>query len=292
MDWMQLTLNTSKQQADFISEVLMGLDCVSVTFSDTNDDAIFEPKVGETPLWQNVTITALFDVGADQDHVKDTLKRICSINEASFVLLKDRVWEDECKKDFHAMQFGRRLWICPSWESSAHLPSDAVVIDMNPGLAFGTGTHQTTDLCLQYLDENPPVGQSVIDYGSGTGILAIAAVKLGANQAVCVDNDPQAVVATQNNIKNNQIESQISILHTNDEGQLVKANLLIANILAQPLVGLCVHFSTLLKSGGQLVLSGILHKQVEMILAAYGDYFSALKVTKKDDWCRVDGIRK
>jgi len=292
MDWMQLTLNTSKQQADFVSEVLMGLGSVSVTFSDTNDDAIFEPKVGETPLWQNVTITALFGVDTDQDYVKDTLKRICSINEASFALLKDRVWEDECKKDFHAMQFGKRLWICPSWENSAQLPSDAVVIDMNPGLAFGTGTHQTTDLCLQYLDENPPVGQRVIDYGSGTGVLAIAAVKLGANQAVCVDNDPQAVIATQNNIANNQVESQISVLHTDDEGQLVKANLLIANILAQPLVGLCVHFSTLLESGGQLVLSGILYDQVEMILAAYGEYFSALKVTQKDDWCRVNGIRK
>ncbi|SMN17077.1 Ribosomal protein L11 methyltransferase [uncultured Candidatus Thioglobus sp.] len=292
MDWIQLILKISKQQADFVSEVLMGLGSVSVAFSDTNDDAIFEPKVGETPLWQNVTITALFDVGAEQDYIKDTLKKFCNINEVNFALLKDRVWEDECKKDFHAMQFGKRLWICPSWEDSAQLPSDAVVIDMDPGLAFGTGTHQTTDLCLQYLDENPPIGQSVIDYGSGTGILAIAAVKLGANQAVCVDNDPQAVVATLSNIKNNQLESQISALHTDNEGQLEKVNLLIANILAKPLVGLCTHFSTLVKSGGHIALSGILHGQVEMILSAYGEYFLELSVRQKDDWCRVNGIRK
>ncbi|MDC9715096.1 MAG: 50S ribosomal protein L11 methyltransferase [Gammaproteobacteria bacterium] len=292
MDWMQLTLKTSKQQADFVSEVLMGLGSVSVTFSDTNDDAIFEPKVGETPLWQNVTITALFDVGIEQDYVKDTLEQICDTNEVNFALLKDRVWEDECKKDFHAMQFGKRLWICPSWEDSARLPSDAVVIDMDPGLAFGTGTHQTTDLCLQYLDENPPIGQSVIDYGSGTGILAIATVKLGANQAVCVDNDPQAVIATLSNIKNNQLEPQISALHTDNERQLEKVDLLIANILAKPLVDLCVHFSTLVKSGGQLVLSGILHDQVERVLSAYGEYFSELSVMQKDDWCRVNGTRK
>jgi ribosomal protein L11 methyltransferase len=204
MDWMQLTLKTNKENADFVSEVLMGLECVSVTFSDTFDDEIFEPPVGETPLWKHVTVTALFAIGTDESAIKESLQQICNIDKVTFVLLKDRVWEDECKKDFHAMQFGKRVWICPSWEDSAQLPDDAVVINMDPGLAFGTGTHQTTDLCLQYLDENPPIRQSVIDYGSGTGILAIAAVKLGANQALCVDNDPQAVLATRSNIENNQ----------------------------------------------------------------------------------------
>ncbi|CAB5497688.1 Ribosomal protein L11 methyltransferase [uncultured Gammaproteobacteria bacterium] len=292
MDWIQLTLNTSKEQADFVSEVLMGLECVSVTFSDTFDDEIFEPPVGETPLWQNVTVTALFTIGTDEGAIKESLQQICGIDKVTFSLLKDRVWENECKKDFHAMQFGKRVWICPSWEDSAQLPDGAVVINMDPGLAFGTGTHQTTDLCLQYLDENPPIGQSVIDYGSGTGILAIAAVKLGANQALCVDNDPQAVLATRSNIENNQEEAKIIALHTNDEGQLEKTDLLIANILAKPLVGLCEHFSKLVKLGGQLVLSGILHEQLETILDAYGEYFSKLKVVQKEDWCRVNGIRK
>jgi ribosomal protein L11 methyltransferase len=292
MDWMQLTLKTSKQQADFVSEVLMGLDSVSVTFSDTFDDAIFEPKVGETPLWQNVTITALFAVGTDEKYVKNSLEQICQINEVSFSLLKDRVWEDECKKDFHAMRFGERVWICPSWEDDTKLPSDAVVINMDPGLAFGTGTHQTTGLCLQYLDENPPINKTLIDYGSGTGVLAIAAVKLGAKQAVCVDNDPQAVTATLNNIEDNQVSLQIIAVHSDEEGQLEKVDLLIANILAKPLVGLCVHFSTLVKSGGQLALSGILHEQLEMILDAYSEFFTDLKVVQKDGWCRVNGIRK
>ncbi|SMN11645.1 Ribosomal protein L11 methyltransferase [uncultured Candidatus Thioglobus sp.] len=292
MDWMQLTLKTNKQNANFVSEILIGLDSVSVTFSDTNDDAIFEPKVGETPLWKEVTVTALFAVDTDEAHLKKTLQEICNIDIDSFELLKDRVWEDECKKDFHAMRFGQRLWICPSWENSAKLPADAVVIDMDPGLAFGTGSHQTTDLCLQYLDENPPINQTVIDYGSGTGVLAIAAIKLGARQAVCVDNDPQAITATLNNIKNNQIESQISALHTDQEDGLDKVDLLIANILATPLVGLCEHFSTLVKSEGKLALSGILQEQVAMILKVYSEYFSDLTVVQKDNWCRVNGIKR
>jgi Ribosomal protein L11 methylase len=220
MDWMQLTLKTSKEKADFVSEILMGLDSVSVTFSDTHDDAIFEPPVGETPLWPDTTIKALFALEADQVHVQAMLLQLCDIQQSSFELLKDRVWEDECKKDFHAMRFGQRLWICPSWEDVSQLPDDAVVIDMDPGLAFGTGTHQTTDLCLQYLDQNPPVGQNVIDYGSGTGVLAIAAVKLGAKSATAVDNDPQAVLATIDNIKTNQADGQITVMHSDEEGDL------------------------------------------------------------------------
>jgi len=292
MDWMQLTLNTSKDKADFVSEVLMGLGSDSITFSDTQDDAIFEPPVGETPLWQNTTITALFELSVDQLYVKETLKQICNIETSEFSLLKNKIWEDECKKDFHPMRFGQNIWICPSWENSSNLPKDAVVIDMDPGLAFGTGTHQTTDLCLKFLDENPPEDLTVIDYGSGTGILAIAAAKLGATNVVAIDNDPQAVTATINNVKNNQVESQIKVLHTDDEGKLEKVDLLIANILANPLVGLAPHFSALVKAGGTIALSGILETQLEMVINAYGEYFSDLTVKQKGDWCRVSGVKK
>jgi len=292
MDWMQLTLKTSKEKADLVSEILMGLDSVSVTFSDTHDDEIFEPPVGETPLWPDTTIRALFTLEVDQAHVQAMLLQLCDITDTSFKLLKDRVWEDECKKDFHAMRFGQRLWICPSWEDVSKLPNNAVVINMDPGLAFGTGTHQTTDLCLQYIDENPLVGQSVIDYGSGTGVLAIAAVKLGAKSAIAVDNDPQAVLATIDNIKTNQADGQIIVLHSDEEGDLGKVDLLIANILANPLIGLCEHFSSLVKPGGKITLSGILHEQLEIVLETYSEYFGDLKVKQKDEWCRVDGTRK
>ncbi|HIM58667.1 MAG TPA: 50S ribosomal protein L11 methyltransferase [Gammaproteobacteria bacterium] len=292
MDWMQLTLETHKDQADFVSEILMGLDSISITFSDTHDDEIFEPPVGETPLWPDTTIKALFDVDIDQSHVQAMLLQLCSIDKSSFELLKDRVWEDECKKDFHAMRFGERLWICPSWETASKLPENAVVIDMDPGLAFGTGTHQTTDLCLQYLDENPPIKQTVIDYGSGTGVLAIAAVKLGATSAIAVDNDPQAVLATIDNVKTNHVDKQIAVLHSDEQGKLDKVDLLIANILAKPLIELCQNFSDLVKCGGKITLSGILQEQLDRILEAYAEYFVDLTVTQKDRWCRVDGIRK
>ena len=292
MDWMQLTLETSKDQADFVSEVLMGLDSVSITFSDTHDDEIFEPPVGETPLWPDTTIKALFTLEVDQAHVQAMLMQLCQIENTSFELLKGRDWEDECKKDFHAMRFGQRLWICPSWEDVSKLPNDAVVIDMDPGLAFGTGTHQTTDLCLQYLDENPPIGQSVIDYGSGTGVLAIASVKLGAKSAIAIDNDPQAVLATINNIKINQVDDQITVLHSDEESDLSKVDLLIANILANPLAGLCQHFSGLVKAGGKITLSGILKEQLDMVLDVYAEFFENLVVEQKDEWYRVDGIRK
>jgi len=292
MDWMQITVEINKDQADFVSEILMGLDCLSVTFSDTYDNAIFEPPVGKTPLWQDTTIKALFDKDVDQAHVQSVLLQLCQIENTSFELLKDRVWEDECKKDFHAMRFGQRLWICPSWEDASKLSDDAVVINMDPGLAFGTGTHQTTDLCLQYLDKNPPINQNVIDYGSGTGVLAIAAVKLGAKKAIAIDNDPQAVLATIDNVKANHAEDWVTVLHSDKEKQLDKVDLLIANILANPLVGLCQHFSELIKSGGKITLSGILQEQLDMVLEAYSENFSDLKVMQKDEWCRVDGIRK
>jgi len=292
MDWMQITVEINKDQVDLVSEILMGLDSVSVTFSDTHDDEIFEPPVGETPLWPDTTIRALFTLEVDQAHLQAMLLQLCDITDTSFKLLKDRVWEDECKKDFHAMRFGQRLWICPSWEDASKLSDDAVVINMDPGLAFGTGTHQTTDLCLQYLDKNPPINQNVIDYGSGTGVLAIAAVKLGAKKAIAIDNDPQAVLATIDNIKTNQADGQIIVLHSDEEGDLGKVDLLIANILANPLIGLCEHFSSLVKPGGKITLSGILHEQLEIVLETYSEYFGDLKVKQKDEWCRVDGVRK
>lgn len=289
MDWIQLTLNTSKDQVDLISEVLTGLGSISIAFEDTNDDEIFELKTGNMSLWENVTITALFTIVVNQDAIKRTLNKMGHINEVDFSLLKDRVWEDECKKDFHAMQFGNRLWILPSWESNNQLPSNAAIVKMDPGLAFGTGTHQTTNLCLQYLDKNPPINQNIIDYGCGTGILAIAAVKLGAIQGCCVDNDPQALIAARHNINNNQLTRQIIAIHTDNESQLAKTDLLIANILAKPLVDLCTHFSKLIKSGGKIVLSGILSEQLPMILDVYSKFFTKLVVVEKDNWCLVSG---
>ena len=291
MDWLQISFQIEKSQADLISEVLTGLGSLSITYSDTLDDAIYEPPVGQTPLWDNVTVNALFSTDVNQEDIKASIFEICNVNALTSFILKDRVWEDECKKDFHSMKFGENLWVCPSWESQAELPSDAIVINMDPGLAFGTGSHQTTSLCLEYLDNNPPKNIDVIDFGCGTGILAIAAAKLGASRVLAIDNDPQAIISSKDNVINNQCESIIKTIHSEDEIDFVGCDLLIANILTNPLIKLAPTFAALVNPDGELLLSGILKKQVDRVVGCYSEYFTNLEVSNIDEWYRVTGTR-
>ena len=291
MDWLQISFQIEKSQADLISEVLTGLGSLSITYSDTLDDAIYEPTVGQTPLWDNVTVNALFSTDVNQEDIKASIFEICNVNALTSFILKDRVWEDECKKDFHSMKFGENLWVCPSWESQVELPSDAIIINMDPGLAFGTGSHQTTNLCLEYLDNNPPKNIDVIDFGCGTGILAIAAAKLGASRVLAIDNDPQAVISSKDNVINNQCESIIKTIHSKDEIDFECCDLLIANILTNPLIKLAPTFADLVNPDGELLLSGILKKQVDRVVGCYSEYFTNLEVSNIDEWYRVTGTR-
>ena len=291
MDWLQISFQIEKSQADLISEVLTGLGSLSITYSDTLDDAIYEPPVGQTPLWDNVTVNALFSTDVNQEDIKASIFEICNVNALTSFILKDRVWEDECKKDFHSMKFGENLWVCPSWESQAELPSDAIIINMDPGLAFGTGSHQTTSLCLEYLDNNPPKNIDVIDFGCGTGILAIAAAKLGASRVLAIDNDPQAIISSKDNVINNQCESIIKTIHSEDEIDFEGCDLLIANILTNPLIKLTPTFAALVNPDGELLLSGILKKQVDRVVGCYSEYFTNLEVSNIDEWYRVTGTR-
>ena len=212
MNWKQLSFQVKKQQADLVSEVLIGLGSISITYKDAYDDAIYEPPVGQTPLWDDVEINALFSSDINQESIKDSIFEICNIKVLTSSHLKDRAWEEEFKKDFQPMKFGQRLWVFPSWESQIKLPNDSIIVNMDPGLAFGTGTHQTTSLCLNYLDANPPKDIRVIDFGCGTGILAIAAAKLGASSLLAIDNDPQAVIACKENVINNNL----SLIHISE----------------------------------------------------------------------------
>ena len=291
MDWLQISFQIKKSQADLISEVLTGLGSLSITYSDTLDDAIYEPPVGQTPLWDNVTVNALFSTDVNQEDIKASIFEICNVNALTSFILQDRVWEDECKKDFHSMKFGENLWVCPSWESQAELPSDAIIINMDPGLAFGTGSHQTTSLCLEYLDANPPKNIDVIDFGCGTGILAIAAAKLGASRVLAIDNDPQAIISSKDNVINNQCESIIKTIHSKDEIDFEGCDLLIANILTNPLIKLAPTFAALVNPDGELLLSGILKKQVDRVVSCYSEYFTNLEVSNIDEWYRVTGTR-
>jgi ribosomal protein L11 methyltransferase len=291
MDWLQISFQIEKSQADLVSEVLTGLGSLSITYSDTLDDSIYEPPVGQTPLWDNVTINVLFSTDVNQENIKTSIFEICNVNALTSFILKDRVWEDECKKDFHSMKFSENLWVCPSWESQAELPSDAIIINMDPGLAFGTGSHQTTSLCLEYLDNNPPKNIDVIDFGCGTGILAIAAARLGASRVLAIDNDPQAVISTKDNIIKNQCENIIKTIHSKDEIDFEGCDLLIANILANPLIKLAPTFAVFVNTDGKLLLSGILKKQVDRVVGCYSEYFTNLEVSNIDEWYRVTGKR-
>ncbi len=292
MDWNQISFEVNKNKVDLVSEVLTGLGSISISYFDALNNAIFEPPVGETPLWESVRITALFSSEINKQFITDSILEICNINVLDTLELKDRVWEEECQKNFPSMQFGKKLWVRPSWDSLFELPCDAVIINMDPGLAFGTGTHQTTSLCLEFLDENPPKGLDVIDFGCGTGILAIAAAKLGANSILAIDNDPQALISSQENAVNNNCESVIHTIHSMENDEYRNCDLLIANILANPLMELEPLFSGLLNPNGTLLLSGILKDQLERLLDCYSDKFMDFELANMDEWFRVKAKKR
>lgn len=292
MDWQQISFEAQKSEVDLVSEVLMGMGSVSITLSDSQEDDIYEPPVGTTPLWEKVTVTALFPSEVSKESLAKTILEICHINISDAFSLKDKVWEKECQKDFPAMQFGKKLWVCPSWDIKPQLSTESIVIEMDPGLAFGTGTHQTTSLCLEYLDENPPKNLDVIDFGCGTGILAIAAAKLNANSVLAIDNDPQAVIASQGNVINNRCDEIINTIHSTDQDNSSRCDLLMANILANPIIELEPLFSEFLNSNGTILLSGILGGQVEKVVQRYSKNFTDIKLANKDEWYRISATRK
>ena len=292
MSWKQISFEVKKSETDLISEVLMGLGSLSITYSDAQDDAIYEPPVGQTPLWNSVKVNALFSSEVNQKSIETSILEICNIVVIDTLELEDRIWEDECKKDFPSMRFGKRLWICPSWDTETKFSNDSIVINIDPGLAFGTGTHQTTSLCLEYLDSNPPENLQVIDFGCGTGVLAIAAAKLGAKSVVAIDNDPQAVLSSKENVAKNNCENIINTIHSIDQKDGNQCDLLIANILANPLVELEPLFSDLVCFNGTLLLSGILKEQVDRVVHCYSVNFSNIKVLNKDEWFRISAKRK
>ena len=292
MDWQQISFEVQKSEVDLISEVLVGLGSLSITFKDAQDNDIYEPPVGTTPLWEKVTVAALFSSEMSKDYLEKTILEICDINISDATSLKDKVWEKECQKDFPAMQFGKKLWVCPSWDIKPELSTGAIVIEMDPGLAFGTGTHQTTSLCLEYLDENPPVNLDVIDFGCGTGILAIAAAKLKAKSVLAIDNDPQAVIASHENVITNRCDEVINTIHSMDQDNSSRCDLLIANILANPIIELEPLFSEFLKSNGTILLSGIIKDQVKEVVSCYSQNFTDIKLANKDEWYRISATRK
>ncbi|QYN41716.1 50S ribosomal protein L11 methyltransferase [Gilliamella sp. ESL0443] len=288
MPWIQLRINTTNELAEQISEQLEESGAVSVTFQDTYDNPVFEPLPGETKLWGNTDVVGLYDAQIDIDE----LKAILNLDQYSYKIeqLEDKDWEREWMDNFHPMQFGKRLWICPSWRD---IPDpNAVNVMLDPGLAFGTGTHPTTALCLTWLDSLDLNNKIVIDYGCGSGILAIAALKLGAKRVIGVDIDPQAIQASRANAERNNVSEKIELYLAKDLPKNLQADVVVANILAGPLKELEPQINNLVKTNGKLGLSGILATQSQSVYEAYQTHFELDPIIEQEEWCRITGKKK
>ena len=273
-----------RDEADELSDLLSEMGAVSVTLTDRFDSPILEPEIGTTPLWADVVLQALYEDEQDAIHVRRYLADSYSHLIVDLKTVPEQDWVRVCVADFKPQQFGKRLWICPSWLTPPD--ENAINLILDPGLAFGTGTHPTTALCLTWLEQAELTSKRVIDYGCGSGILALAALKLGASYVDAVDLDEQALIATRNNAANNQINT--ALLSVDYPSALREpVDLIIANILLMPLQQLQGEFRQLLKPEGLLVVSGILNEQAELLIATYQQTFIPQATFSEGDWCLV-----
>ncbi|WP_296591642.1 50S ribosomal protein L11 methyltransferase [Methylophaga sp.] len=287
MAWIQLIFTSSPQQAESLSDALSECGAAAVTFQDNADQPIYEPAIGETPLWSATSVIALFDAETDTEALLTALRsQIGELPDHRIEAVEDKDWEREWMENFKPICFGEKLWIVPSWHEPPQ--PDAINILLDPGLAFGTGTHPTTALCLQWLDKVDLTGKTVIDYGCGSGILAIAAALLGADKVIGVDTDPQALEATQANAQRNGV---IIETYLPQHCPTFKCDLLLANILAGPLMELMPRFIELTRPDTQLVLSGILDVQADAVSQHYQSEFEMDKAVVLEEWVRLSGVR-
>lgn len=304
MPFLQLILPIGAADPAPYEDALLAAGASSITLEDEGDDPVLEPLPGTTPLWPRVRVKALFDGDADRDEILRILDSELSsalgepLSRIAFETLADRAWEREWLKDFKPMRFGQRLWICPGGQQpdaeQLRTSPSPVLIELDPGLAFGTGTHPTTALCLEWLDTAEVAGTRVIDFGCGSGILAIAAAKLGAAEVVAIDIDPQALLATHDNAERNGVAPLIRarLVDSEAESHEAPADILLANILAGPLESLAAVFAGRVRTGGRLVMSGILRNQAEAVASTYAPWFDIAPVVVRDDWVRLDGVRR
>jgi ribosomal protein L11 methyltransferase len=290
MAWLQIHIPSDAAGTDALQDLLSELGANAVTCTDAADQPLFEPPPGATPLWQETVITALFESDTDPDLLRAAIESgIGTLADFRHEIIEDQPWERAWMADFQPMSFGQRLWIVPSW---SEVPDPAAVnLKLDPGLAFGTGTHETTSLCLQWLDGADLNGRQVLDFGCGSGVLAIAALLLGASHADGCDLDPQALLASRDNAAINGVGNRLHC-YLPEAMPETKYDLVLANILAGPLVELAPLLTGYCRPGADLVLSGILAEQAESVLAAYRDQFELSAVAQKNDWVRIHGIRR
>ena len=305
MPYLELSLRSTEAEQPRYERALEDVGALSVTLLDAdadtpNERAILEPGVGETPVWKSLVLSALCDADVDALALLAALEAFdpsLDWSSASFRKVEDQDWERVWLDQFQPMRFGARTWIVP-WNHE--LPAeataaDAAVVRLDPGLAFGSGTHPTTALCLRWLDQLAGEGllqdARVLDFGCGSGILALAALKLGAAQAVGVDNDPQALQASLDNALRNEVEGQLAVYLPQDEPEATYP-VVVANILASALDALANTLAARVAPGGRIALSGILEGQEGELLQRYAAWFDELQASVDGDWVRIDGVRR
>lgn len=289
MPWLQLSLETTEAQAPLIELLFESLGALSITLGDAGDQPLLEPAPGEELIWQNTRITGLFEATRDTDELRTAINQALNSDvtrSLQMEALQDQAWERTWLDHYQAMQFGRRLWVGP--EEQLPDVADVVRVKLDPGLAFGTGTHPTTALCLEWLEGLDLTGKTIIDYGCGSGILAIAALQLGAAKAVAVDYDPQALEATEENAKRNGVSARLST-YLPETCPAQPSDVLVANILAGPLIELAPRLCQLIKPAGWFALSGILTEQTQSVTSAYADCARLAQPKEIDGWMLLAG---
>lgn len=289
MEWRQFVISLESIEPALLEEVLLRHGAQSVTLSDAGNDPVLEPLPGSTPLWRDTRLTALFTADADFESLRTDLEQTLAIDalpDNHVEALADCAWERQWLKDFGPMRFGERLWVSP--EGFTIDADDAVVVRLDPGLAFGTGTHATTALCLEWLDKIDIADKTLLDFGCGSGILAIAALKLGAKSVTAVDIDLQAITATRQNALSNEVDDRLETTMQIDQLD-DQFDFVVANILAGTLVDHATFVCDRLKSGGRLALSGILADQVADVSAAYRHCIEFAAADYRDNWARLSG---
>lgn len=304
MAWQQLHIQCEKHEADLTETLMLEHAALSISLDDAGDQPLFEPLPGESPLWDEIIVTGLFDTQINLENLGQTIAQAVTANRVWVSHVDDKDWEREWMKHYQPIECANDLWIVPKWLTPPN--PDALNIIMDPGLAFGTGYHATTRLCIDWLStlakSQGLIGKTVIDYGCGSGILGVVALMLGAAQVYAVDIDPQAILATQQNAARNHVENKIAAFLPQEfevfcaNNNILPADIITANILAKPLISLAPYFATLLKPQGKIVLAGLIENQVEAVKMAYQPYFAMtdeFTFTSQEDkhWHRLAGVR-
>ena len=291
MPFQQLVIELDGADIARAEEACARLGALAVSLADAGDEPLLEPAPGETPLWRSVRLLALFAETADASVAAATLAVVLGLppGRVGIERVEDRAWEREWLRDFRPMRFGRRLWICPTGQRPSG-PA-AVVLELDPGLAFGTGTHATTALCLEWLDGHIRCGERLLDYGCGSGILALAALMLGAAAATAYDFDPQALLATRENAAKNGLTGKVAVVDR-PERIAGEFDVVLANILAGPLIELAPRLATRAHAGGEIVLAGMLESQAREVAQAYRPWFDIGPAAEREGWSLLAGRRR